>query len=271
MMIRRFTGDDGKLTELFKPKPEETLTEHRKALAIFQKLANAKPTVTDLQTDPAWRQDFHERFLFAVPKVAELQIAMAWTHYLIGDCLSQTRQSEEALTEYRKALAIFQKLAHDYPAVTDFQSGLSSTSLKLAAHQAWFGRAKELAATLERMRVVAKDTQEATTAERAAKACSILPSTSKAELEVTLALARKGVELDKSGYLRDWRLLALGMAEYRSGHYAAANEALVAAAKAGPNNPWVPGIAAFYRAMSLFRQGKEASYSCALLHAVAAD
>ena len=51
--------------------------------------------------------------------------------------------------------------------------------------------------------------------------------------------------------------MALGMAEYRSGHYAAALEALVAAAKAGPNNPWVPGIAAFYRAMSLFRQGKE--------------
>ena len=47
------------------------------------------------------------------------------------------------------------------------------------------------------------------------------------------------------------------MAEYRSGNYAAADEALVAAAKAGPNNRWVTGIAAFYRAMSLFRQGKE--------------
>jgi hypothetical protein len=47
------------------------------------------------------------------------------------------------------------------------------------------------------------------------------------------------------------------MAEYRSGHYAAADEALLAAAKAGPNNRWVTGIAAFYRAMSLFRQGKK--------------
>jgi hypothetical protein len=36
-------------------------------------------------------------------------------------------------------------------------------------------------------------------------------------------------------------------------------EALVAAAKAGPNNPQATGIAAFYRAMSLFRQGKEDS------------
>jgi TolA-binding protein len=71
-----------------------------------------------------------------------------------------------------------------------------------------------------------------------------------------LALARKGVELDKGGKLREWTLLALGMAEYRSGHYAAAEEALDAAAKAGPNNPQVTGTAAFYRAMSLFRQGK---------------
>src|SRR5262249_16941741 len=104
----------------------------------------------------------------------------------------------------------------------------------------------------------AKETEDAGTAERAAKACSMLPSTSKAELEAALALGRKGVDLDKSETLRDWRLLALGMAEYRSGHFAAADEALGAAEKAGPNNPWVPGIAAFYRAMSLFRQGKEA-------------
>jgi hypothetical protein len=32
-------------------------------------------------------------------------------------------------------------------------------------------------------------------------------------------------------------LLALGMAEHRSSHYAAALEALIAAAKAGPHNP----------------------------------
>ena len=40
--------------------------------------------------------------------------------------------------------------------------------------------------------------------------------------------------------------------------FAAALEALDAAAKAGPTNPQVTGIAAFYRSMSLFRQGKEA-------------
>jgi hypothetical protein len=70
-----------------------------------------------------------------------------------------------------------------------------------------------------------------------------------AELETSVALVRKGVELGKGGKWREWTLLALGMAEYRSGNYAAA--------KAGPNNPQMTDIAAFYRALSLFRQGKE--------------
>ena len=46
------------------------------------------------------------------------------------------------------------------------------------------------------------------------------------------------------------------MAEYRSGNYAAADEALLAAAEADPNDPLLTGTSAFYRAMSLFRQGK---------------
>ena len=54
-----------------------------------------------------------------------------------------------------------------------------------------------------------------------------------------------------------WCLLALGMAEYRSGNDAAADRALLAAAKAGPNDPQVTGISTFFRAMSLFRQGKK--------------
>ena len=56
--------------------------------------------------------------------------------------------------------------------------------------------------------------------------------------------------------MREWNLLALGMAEYRSGNDAAADQALLAAAEAGPNNPHVTGTSPFYRAMSLFRQGK---------------
>jgi WD40 repeat protein len=130
-------------------------------------------------------------------------------------------------------------------------------SLKVAALQAWFGQEKELAATRQRILSFAKATQEAMTAERAAKACSILPSTDKGEREVALALVRAGMKLGKVGDFDEWNLLALGMAEYRSGNDAAADEALRAAAQAGPNNPQITGTAAFYRALSLFRQGKK--------------
>ena len=126
-------------------------------------------------------------------------------------------------------------------------------SLKVAALQAWFGQEKELAATRQRILAFAKEASEVTACDRAAKACSILPSTQKAELEAALALGRKAVEIGKGG---DWNLLALGMAEYRSGNGAAADEALLAAVKAGPTNPNVTGLSPFYRAMSLFRLGK---------------
>src|SRR4029077_18145614 len=91
------------------------------------------------------------------------------------------------------------------------------------------------------------------TAECAAKACSIRASRDKAELDAALALARKGPELSARS---EWNLLALGMAEYRCGNDVVAAEALLACAKAGPDNLSATGIAAFYRAMSLFRQGK---------------
>jgi hypothetical protein len=126
-------------------------------------------------------------------------------------------------------------------------------SLKVAALQAWFGQEKELAATLQRIRAFAQDTKDAATAEQAAKACSIRASGDKAELEAALAIARRGLELSPRG---EWNLLALGMAEYRCGNDVAAAEALLACAQAGPDNLMATGIAAFYRAMSLFRQGK---------------
>jgi hypothetical protein len=126
-------------------------------------------------------------------------------------------------------------------------------SLKVAALQAWFGQDREFAATRQRILALAQGTNDMVTADCAAKACSIRESADKAELEAALALARTAVQLDND---REWNLLALGMAEYRSGHASAANATLRAAAKAGRQNPIVTGIAWFYRAMSLFRQGK---------------
>src|SRR6185312_11291251 len=71
----------------------------------------------------------------------------------------------------------------------------ANLSLKVAALQAWFGQDKEFAATCERILAFARDINKAKTAERAAKACSILPATDKAEIGAALALARKAVEV----------------------------------------------------------------------------
>ena len=194
----------------------------------------------------------------------------------------QAGQSKEMLQSYETALAIRQKLAADYPASIPFQYDVAnsyfslgrtreaiphlaavssatpkdtSLALKVAALQAWFGQDKELAATRQRTLAIAKGTNDAGVAEPTAKVCSILPSTDKAELEAALALGRTAVKASKSG-ARAYYMLALGMAEYRSGNDAAADEALLIAAKAGTTPAWLPGISAFYRAMSLFRQGK---------------
>jgi hypothetical protein len=47
------------------------------------------------------------------------------------------------------------------------------------------------------------------------------------------------------------------MAEYRSGHFAEADSALLAAANGAKADLLAAGTSSFYRAMSLFRQGKE--------------
>jgi tetratricopeptide (TPR) repeat protein len=192
----------------------------------------------------------------------------------IGDLYAAAQDWERAIAEYRKVLSdqpadrdLLIKLATAYQAAGHTREALphlvkasaadpkdTLLSLKLATLQAWFGQEKELAATRQRILAFAKDSTDVTTVERAAKACSIGVSPDKAVREAALILGRKGVKLGKGG---EWSLLALGMAEYRSGNHAAVEQALSAAAKAGPNNPHVTGTAAFYRAMSLFRQGKK--------------
>ncbi|MCU0707368.1 MAG: hypothetical protein MUF23_03660 [Pirellula sp.] len=114
-----------------------------------------------------------------------------------------------------------------------------------------------LAATRRQILGFARDTNDAATAERAAKVCSIRASTDRAELDAAVALARKGLELDAQGYMLGWTHVALGMALYRRGDDEAAVEAFLAAQKAMSDSPLVTGIAAFYWAMSLFRLGRQ--------------
>ena len=125
------------------------------------------------------------------------------------------------------------------------------SSWQVAALQAWFGHEEGYATTRQRILALARGTDDATLALCAAQAGALRPATDGAVLEAVLALGRKAVGLHEGQRER----LALGMAEFRSGHLAEADLALQAAG-IGPDVT-TAGSAAFYRAMALFRQGRK--------------
>jgi hypothetical protein len=156
--------------------------------------------------------------------------------------------------DFKVAARVYQKnsrVANGRNVETEVLGALTS-----AARQAWFGQKTEYFATCNRVLGLVNDARDPTTAERAAKICSLLPTDAKTQA-AALVLARRAADLGKGHALLVHFQMALGMAEYRSGHFAAAERALLAASELGKNNYYVSGTAAFYRAMSLFRQGKE--------------
>ncbi len=136
------------------------------------------------------------------------------------------------------------------------------TALKVAALQVWSGEDTGHVATAQRMLAWAEASENPEDLERAAKISCLRPINDASVREASLKLARKAVRLGKEkpeGLA--WYHMTLGLAEYRSGHHAEAIEALTAA-EAATAGTWHPQIvrstAGFYRAMSLFQQGKPA-------------
>jgi hypothetical protein len=129
----------------------------------------------------------------------------------------------------------------------------TNLALKLAALQAWFGRDNEYADTCGRALQFAKSTFDSWKWDQTARICTLHPTRDRARLEVAPVLARKALEINNDN---SFYQLALGMAEYRGGRFAEADAALIAAADAGKDIPYVAGTSAFYRTMSLFRQGR---------------
>ena len=181
-------------------------------------------------------------------KLIELDPQNAWAHRNLGVALGHKGQVDTALASYHKALELDPKN--------------TLILLDVAALQAWYGQDKELADTGRRALAWAKDTTVPDAAERTAKVCCLLPSTDQAQLEAVLALARKAVDLGKGNPYLPFYQMTLGMAEYRNGQFAEAYATLLAASRLKSDIPvvqyYVPGTSAFYRAMSLFRQGKVA-------------
>jgi eukaryotic-like serine/threonine-protein kinase len=128
-------------------------------------------------------------------------------------------------------------------------------SLKLTALLAWLGREEDRIEVCRQAFLQAAVSRAPSAAERAAKGFCLLPSADTGMLGDALSLARRAVELGRTGSQPQWFDLALGMAEYRNGNYPAADRALTAAETAGPKKQHILQTSKFYRAMSVFRQG----------------
>jgi WD40 repeat protein len=133
----------------------------------------------------------------------------------------------------------------------------TDASLTLATWQTWFGQDAGYEATRRRLVNQAQGTDQAGTAERAAKAACLRPTADVALLTNALNLAQQAVELGKTSALLPWYQLGLGLAQYRNGQYATAEQTLsIAERTVGNDNHDIQGIARFFRAMSLFRQDR---------------
>jgi tetratricopeptide (TPR) repeat protein len=194
---------------------------------------------------------------------------------MMGDLYAAVHDWEAAIAAYRRALtdrpgdtALLAALASTYQAAgrtreaVPLLAAASSASpedtallVKVATLQAWFAEDKELADTCERSLALAKDTNDLQVANRVGKICSLRPANDRRH-EAALVLARRAVDRGQGHSSLPYFQMDLGMAEYRSGHFVAADAALAAAMDMGAGYPGVAGTSAFYRAMILFRQGK---------------
>jgi serine/threonine protein kinase len=134
---------------------QDALIAYRESLAIYQKLADANPTVTEYQGRLANSQisladvlkttgDFNaaleasqsaleifQRLADADPTVNEFRSRLGYCHHRRGTLLYSTGKMAEAEAEYHKAVAIRQKLADENPAVTEFRHRLADSHYAL--------------------------------------------------------------------------------------------------------------------------------------------
>lgn len=132
--------------------------------------------------------------------------------------------------------------------------------MKLAVSQVWFGWDSDYKAAREQLLERSIDTVRPADAERFAKLICLNPVEDEQLRQLALRFARQAVDEGASSSSLPWFQLALGMAEYRNEHYPAAHRALDASAQVIQSTyspDLIHSAAGFYRAMTLFREGKE--------------
>jgi hypothetical protein len=160
-----------------------------------------------------------------------------------------------------------QLLSEWVPRLPDYLLG----TLELCALQVWCQKKSAHVETCRELLDRVADTQNATSADRAAKGYCLVPSTDQRLLDLALTLARRAVILGKNDLDLPWFQMGLGMAEYRAGNFSAADQSLLAAMEtleAPGERVWNPSVwnpketrpiirstVQIYHAMSLLRQG----------------
>jgi len=153
--------------------------------------------------------------------------------------------------------------------LTSRQPADSLQVLKVITLLAWLGLATEHEAMCRRALQQATATNEPTIADRAAKGYCMLPSQDSELLEAALAFARHTATIGQNDPYLTWYQMGLGMAEYRKGNFAAADQALTAAENGAEQmraddlrtSRRIQGNSRLYRAMIAFRQSKRVEAS----------
>ncbi len=150
----------------------------------------------------------------------------------------------------KEAIKTLQKFSNAHPADHD-------ASLTLAAWQAWFGEKSGYETTRRRIMKLAANTDDAAIAQAAAKAWCLRPSSDTILLAKALDMAGFGVDLRKGTPWLAWYQLSLGMAQYRNGQFADAEQTLAAAGQADSQYPDLLPTARLFRSMCLFQEGRQ--------------
>jgi len=269
------------LEELLALRRKVNGPEHPETLSAMQSLA--------VSYDAVRRQDealkLMEQLLpLAIKVLGPDQVLTVSAMGVLASIYQEVGRSDEAIKLHEDQLALCHKLvpqragytlavmgdlAVSYTSAGRYQEGIAllektceldpkdtANSLRLATWQTWFGHDTDYETTRHRVVQQAEGTDQASTAERAAKAYCLRPSTDAAVLAKVLNLAQRAVDLGQSDRWLPYYQLGLGLAEYRNGQYVAAERALNVAEQTAGDYGDPKRIARVFRAMCLFRQGQ---------------
>jgi tetratricopeptide (TPR) repeat protein len=160
----------------------EGLAAYERAQAIYQKLANDNPAVTDFQR---YLADIHnnigtalgmakpaealaaferarailQKLADASPSVTDFQLKLAISHSNIGEFYARQKQFAEAIGPLDQSVALMQKLADKSPDNTTVKSFLACIQAVRGFTRAHAGRPAEAAADLRRaVELLSRDT-----------------------------------------------------------------------------------------------------------------